>query len=153
MPEVRKECQHCGFRWLDKYGKNECPKCCQPLSTGHASHARGSWDGGSYSAQPVSGSSVQPRIQPGEVSTYKQSAGSAMESQSGSCAKGGAHTWKFGKCSKCGKGEGYSASTPTYTAPVPRKTSTASAGALTCLEGGKHVYKFAKCVHCNRREY
>ena len=71
----RKECGTCGHSWLDKHGKNECPKCLAPLAGG----------GGAKRA-------------PGESSTYKASAGSAMESESGECPKGGPHTWKFGKC-------------------------------------------------------
>ena len=80
----RRTCPTCAHSWIDKYGKNECPKCLAPLTGGEAAHKRA----------------------PGEASTAKQAAGSAMESESGQCSKGGAHTWKFGKCSKCGMGEG-----------------------------------------------
>lgn len=81
--EVRRTCPYCGHGWLDKYHKDECPKCLSPLS------AAGS-----------------VRRAPGEASTFKAAASSAMESDSGECPKGGAHHWKFGRCSKCGKGEG-----------------------------------------------
>jgi hypothetical protein len=66
----RKECPTCGHSWLDKGGKNECPKCLSPLTGGGAKRA------------------------PGEASTSKQSASSAMESESGECPKGGPHTWE-----------------------------------------------------------
>jgi len=80
----RMQCPTCGHRWLDKYGKDECPKCLAKISTAGKS-----------------------RLAPGESSSHKQNAASAMESSSGECPKGGPHLWKFGKCSKCGIGEGY----------------------------------------------
>ena len=58
---VSKMCPTCGHSWLDKHGKNECPKCLKPLA----------------------GNGAAPKRAPGEASTYKESAGSAMESQSG----------------------------------------------------------------------
>lgn len=75
--EVRKQCSTCAYSWLDKYGKNECPKCLAPL---------------------VGGGAVAKRA-PGEASTFKAKASDAGESESGDCPKGGAHSWKFGKCS------------------------------------------------------
>eukprot|EP01062_Namystynia_karyoxenos_P074262 TRINITY_DN71137_c0_g1_i1.p1 TRINITY_DN71137_c0_g1~~TRINITY_DN71137_c0_g1_i1.p1 ORF type:complete len:115 (+),score=26.40 TRINITY_DN71137_c0_g1_i1:60-404(+) len=99
MPEVRKQCPHCDYRWLDKYGKNECPKCIQPL-----------WED-SRTTRPMWNVKTDygygSRLQPGEVSTNKRKPSDACESSSGNCKKGGAHMWKFGKCSKCGLGEGY----------------------------------------------
>ena len=103
MPEVRKKCNGCGHSWLDKYGKDECPKCLCSLS---ANSTKGGNCGNG------------------------QSAGSAMESQSGKCPKNddGPHNWKFGKCSHCGTGEGGA-----------NKTKFGE-----CRKGGKHIYKFAK---------
>eukprot|EP01064_Diplonema_japonicum_P016050 TRINITY_DN2407_c1_g2_i1.p1 TRINITY_DN2407_c1_g2~~TRINITY_DN2407_c1_g2_i1.p1 ORF type:complete len:118 (+),score=15.39 TRINITY_DN2407_c1_g2_i1:22-354(+) len=106
MPEVRKRCPHCDFSWLDKYNKNECPKCIQPLTSGSTVGARPSWNTQQYSTSPTNRVSGH-RLQPGEASSNKQRASSAMESSSGNCSKGGSHMWKFGKCSKCGRGEGY----------------------------------------------
>eukprot|EP01061_Rhynchopus_euleeides_P017412 TRINITY_DN2895_c0_g1_i1.p2 TRINITY_DN2895_c0_g1~~TRINITY_DN2895_c0_g1_i1.p2 ORF type:complete len:152 (+),score=35.35 TRINITY_DN2895_c0_g1_i1:64-519(+) len=151
MPEVRKRCPHCDFSWLDKYGKNECPKCIQPLVS-EPRGSRGVWDGGNYSSQVVSGRTAGARLQPGEASTFKQSASSAMESHSGQCPRGGAHSWKFGKCSQCGKAEGY-ANTGSSPVAARRVSKPASPTAMTCREGGKHTFKFAKCVHCGRGEY
>jgi len=111
--DVSKHCDSCGFKWLDKHGKDECPKCLQPL-------------------RPSTG-----RRAPGEVSTFKQAPGSAMESASGACSKGGPHTWKFGKCSKCGASEGYGKGGP-------------KGG--ECSAGGKHVFKFGKCIKCGDAE-
>ena len=114
--EVRKTCPYCAHSWLDKYGKNECPKCLNPLSAG----------------------GYVPRM-PGEAVTNKMCASSAMESEFGSCAKGGVHTFRFGKCTKCGKGEG--------AALADQKTGG------ECAAGGKHVFKFTKCVKCGAAEF
>jgi len=116
MPEVRKTCPTCAHSWVDKYDKNECPKCLSPLH----------------------GGGEQAKRAPGEPVTNKQAAGSAMESESGQCSKGGAHTWKFGKCSKCGMGEGAFAA------------SNQVGG--ECSKGGKHVFKFGKCTKCGEAE-
>ena len=84
----RKQCPTCGHRWLDKYEKDECPKCLVPLS--------------------IAESRRNQRL-PGEVSTFKQPPGSAMESASGVCPKGQGgqkHLWRFGRCTICGMAEG-----------------------------------------------
>ena len=98
--------------------QNECPKCLKPLRKGAEAGRKEMNFGHDYGDKRA----------PGEASTHKASAGSAMESSSGDCTKGGHHTWKFGKCSKCGLGEGAAAAKPVG----------------ECPKGGKHVFKFAK---------
>jgi hypothetical protein len=82
---VKRQCPGCGHRWLDKHRKDECPKCLCTLSLPL-------WR--------------RHRRAPGEVSTFKERPGSAMASESGVCRYGGQHTWRFGRCAKCGKPEG-----------------------------------------------
>jgi len=118
----RKECATCGNKWLDKYGRDECPKCLTPLSS--AGHQR---------------------RQVGEASTYKQSAGSAMESKFGSCPEGGEHSFKFGKCSKCKRSEGGIRG--------HQDSGVMKGGTCPKNNGGKHIYKFSKCSKCGAAEF
>jgi hypothetical protein len=76
--QVRKACPTCRFEWVDKYGRNECPKCFVPL------------DEASLALM-----SPQRRFK----------AADAMQSASGLCivaTKGmgypSPHHWKYGKC-------------------------------------------------------
>lgn len=119
--EVKRKCPTCLHTWIDKYFKAECPKCLSPL--------------------PTDGSLGALRVMraPGESAPILQrQASSAMESEGGECGKGGAHTFRFGKCSKCGIGEGAFA------------TSRMKGG--ECPKGGKHVFKFEVCVKCGGKE-
>jgi len=80
--DLRKRCPTCSFSWIDKYRKNECPKCINPLMS-------------------------PPKRVAGEVSTWKKKPSDAMESTSGECSRGDSHHWRYGRCAKCGVGEGY----------------------------------------------
>jgi len=112
MPSAstRKNCPKCAFSWLDAYKKDECPKCFTPLS------------GDRY------------RRVPGEVGKTKWNPLDAMESESGQCPYGGPHTWKWGKCTQCGRGQGDEAK--------------ASLSGGECEAGGRHVFYLGRCVKC-----
>eukprot|EP00389_Voromonas_pontica_P008939 GDKH01013608.1.p1 GENE.GDKH01013608.1~~GDKH01013608.1.p1 ORF type:complete len:167 (+),score=22.44 GDKH01013608.1:157-657(+) len=158
---TRKSCPTCAHRWVDKYGKNECPKCLNPLAGGGNTKFsnNGLWGGDHHgrisAADHVVGGNafgtVQTRSpnqspvarrQAGEVSTYKLAPSDARESQSGSCPRGGLHQWKFGKCNKCQASEGYA---------KPVQAGHGIAG--LCSDGQKHKFKFAKCQNCGAKEF
>eukprot|EP00873_Tetraselmis_striata_P033597 jgi/Tetstr1/453861/TSEL_040783.t1 len=167
--EIRKKCPTCDYGWLDKYGKNECPKCLTPLTGLKLGRA------------------------PGESTANKfWSPSDAFESEFGSCPQGDSHTFKFGKCSKCGKGEGYvkhgtgkdkefkevkrSCPTCSYTwldkyrknecpkclyaledwrndrpdAPKPSDAFESESG--DCPSGGAHTWKYGYCLKCKAGE-
>mmetsp|Transcript_37451 Transcript_37451/g.79444 ORF Transcript_37451/g.79444 Transcript_37451/m.79444 type:complete len:339 (+) Transcript_37451:108-1124(+) len=132
------ECPHCGYKCVPQWLNDQahCLKCQAVLKVQETVHG-------------VAGGKMPnglPR-QAGEVSTFKHSAGSAMESESGVCSKSptGSHHWKFGKCEFCGKAEGKLAKGAGVAANP--------GGAGGCDAGGKCVYKFAKCTKCGKREY
>jgi DNA-directed RNA polymerase subunit RPC12/RpoP len=121
--KVSFQCRVCGFKLTREkadLGK-DCPKCFQP--------------------RPYVPPTTQAAAQSKAASLAPSS---AMESSSGSCPKGGAHSWKFGKCSACGKPEGKLV-----------KTAGAFAnpgGAAGCAKNpsGKCQNMFGKCKHCGR---
>eukprot|EP00913_Durusdinium_trenchii_P000705 g657.t1 len=121
---VKMECQVCGYssvpQWLNDQA--HCLKCNAVLRVREDLH-------GQLPEAPATTASV--RRKPGEVSTYKHSSGSAMESAGGTCAKApdGQHHWKYGKCNFC---------------QIPEGKLVKGAGALAnpggkggCQEGGK----------------
>jgi DNA-directed RNA polymerase subunit RPC12/RpoP len=122
--ERKMECPTCGHRWLDRHAKDECPKCLSSLSKNYALRA----GGGAKRA-------------PGEVSTFKEKPGSAMESRWGVCKLGGAHSWRFGRCSKCGENEG-------------SQHYREAAASAECERGGRHVFSFTnRCSKCGKHVF
>ena len=73
---TRKECPRCAHRWLDKWDKDECPRCLAQLSA------------------------------PQWKAKTPQTPGSAIASYSGTCPRGGPHAWRLGRCRQCGQDEG-----------------------------------------------
>jgi len=79
-PFLKRQCPRCTFEWQDKYRKDECPKCFLRLSS------------------EQEGANLRKK-------TWRP--GDAPRSESGECTMGGPHSWKYGRCGKCGVGEGY----------------------------------------------
>lgn len=139
---VRMTCDACGYtctpQWMNDAA--HCLKCQAVLMT-----RQGCQEG---SGEFIDRAQVQMegKRAPGEASTYKHAASSAMESKSGVCDKSpdGQHNWKFGKCSYCRKGEGSLAKGP--------GAMINPGGSSDCAKGGKCVFKFAACTKCGRGE-
>mmetsp|Transcript_8638 Transcript_8638/g.14878 ORF Transcript_8638/g.14878 Transcript_8638/m.14878 type:complete len:289 (+) Transcript_8638:165-1031(+) len=128
--EVRKACPTCRFEWVDKYGRNECPKCFVPL------------DEASLALM-----SPQRRFK----------AADAMQSASGLCmvaTKGmgypSPHHWKYGKCNFCGLSEGYGKRT---IPPAAYPTADPNQKRTMCHDGRKHTFKFSACTKCGERDF
>eukprot|EP00930_Biecheleria_cincta_P079264 TRINITY_DN6702_c0_g2_i2.p1 TRINITY_DN6702_c0_g2~~TRINITY_DN6702_c0_g2_i2.p1 ORF type:complete len:311 (+),score=27.64 TRINITY_DN6702_c0_g2_i2:41-973(+) len=117
---VKIQCPTCGYKSFPQWMNDQahCLKCDAVVRTRPSCH------------QTVAESVQGARRAPGEVSTYKQPPGSAMESASGCCQQvaegkiaktagtmldpgasegcraGGKCMFKFARCSKCGRAEG-----------------------------------------------
>lgn len=138
---VRMECHVCGYKCVPQWMNDEahCLKCHAILRTQSTIHA------GEVKADATTEERNLKR-QPGEVSTFKYSAASAMESTGGECSKSpdGVHHWKFGKCNYCQISEAQFAKAPGAVANP--------GGAGGCPKGGKCIFKFTKCTKCGKSE-
>jgi len=138
---IRMECDKCGYKcvpqWLND--KAHCLKCQAVLRTRGSLHE---------AQREVFGAEAngETRRTAGEVSTFKLSPSSAMESVGGACAKSpnGQHHFKYGKCNFCQVAEGKLVKGPGVMANP--------GGAAECDMGGKCMFKFAKCTKCGRGE-
>ena len=151
----KKDCPTCGHSWLDKYGKNECPKCLSPLTGATARRAPGEAStfkcGASDAMEKQWGECPKNEGKPhmfkfGKCSLCGSGEGAAQQAKGvqGECPSGGKHIYKFSKCTKCGQMEGgLAAKAPTA---KPREEILPEAG--DCPKGGGHTWKFGKCSKC-----
>lgn len=137
---IRMECHVCGYKstpqWLNDSA--HCLKCNAVLKRRQSCQEEAG--GAAQGAAPTT------RRSAGEVSTYKATPGSAMESESGHCDQSptGVHHWKYGKCNYCQQAEGHL---------VKKAGAFQSPGGWgECESGGKCIFKFAKCTKCGRGE-
>ena len=79
---------------------------------------------------------------PGEPSTFKEPPGSAMESESGSCKRGGMHLWRYGRCAKCGLSEGAEQSNLHREASISSNPRVIAAGAPGGGRSGNSVASY-----------
>lgn len=135
------ECPFCLYKcvpqWLND--RAHCLKCQAVLKVQDTVH--GADVGG---PSPMCGP-----LQPGEASTFKHAAGSAMEARGGKCAQSpdGVHLFRFGKCEWCDKAEGK------MMKGAGAAVNPGQKGGAGCASGGKCMFKFAKCSKCGRREF
>lgn len=126
---VRMTCPSCGYSCYPQWQNDEasCLKCFAVLRR----RAAGAGAGAGVEVRD------HARRQPGEASTFKHGAGSALESESGDCAKSprGVHLWRFGKCSYCAKPEPPKPQVPHKGAGANSPSSQLPARQATGLEG------------------
>jgi len=141
---VKMQCPTCGYKSFPQWMNNQahCLKCDAVLRTRPSCNETDPI----FDTTKVPEPGRRDRRAPGEVSTFKQPPGSAMESASGCCqvAPDGVHHWKYGKCSYCQVAEGKIAKTS--------GTMLDPGASEGCRQGGKCMFKFARCSKCGRAE-